>query len=214
MEQDSIEQISAQLGKLLATLDSLPLAVQNKPEEKPHQRPAPVAEDAKLATRIKYWGQVVWHDIMSLVTIRRSDEISRPQTNPEQRYIIQAQLRLKLVTARLAAVSRNQTLYRASLTEAADWLNRYYDNSDSTVSEDYATLTELAALPINPELPSLLPLRQQLHTQQPRQDTSPHSMEQALEEPAATVITPDAPVTTPQTSPDEMVEEPQTGSPL
>ncbi|MEN8169250.1 MAG: uroporphyrinogen-III C-methyltransferase [Pseudomonadota bacterium] len=214
IEQGGIEQISARLGKLLATVDSLTFAVHSEPEEKPQQRPTPVAEDAKLTTRIQYWGQVVWHDIMSLVTIRRSDEISRPQASPEQRYIIQAQLRLKLETARLAALSRNQALYRASLTEAANWLNRYYDNSDSVVSEDYATLNELAELPINPELPSLLPLRQQLHTQQPLQDASPQPMEQAQEEPAATVITPDAPVTTPQTSPDEIVEEPQTGSPL
>ena len=167
LEQGSISQINLQLGELIAALETLPFAVQAERQQPARQAPTPVAEDAETGERLKYWGRMMWQDIKSLVTIRRSDEISRPLMNPEQRYFLQAQLRLKLETARLAAMGHNQPLYLASLTEAASWLKRYYDGSDAGVSSTLTTLGELAAITVDPELPSLQTLRQQLHADRP-----------------------------------------------
>ena len=167
LEQTSISQINQHLGALIAALETLPFAVQAERDEKPRQAPEPVAEDAELTERVQYWGRVVWHDIKSLVTIRRSDEISRPLMNPEQRYLLQAQLRLKLETARLAAMGHNQPLYQASLNEATSWLGRYYDGNDAKVAASLTTLNELGAITVDPQLPSLQVLRQQLHAERP-----------------------------------------------
>lgn len=167
LQQTSIAQINQHLGALIVALETLPFAVQAERDEKPRQAPQPLAKDAELAERVQYWGHVVWHDIKSLVTIRRSDEISRPLMNPEQRYLLQAQLRLKLETARLAAMGHDQPLYQASLSEAANWLRRYYDGSDDKVTSAQTTLDKLAAITVDPQLPSLQALRQQLHAERP-----------------------------------------------
>ena len=208
IEQDNIGQITLRLSNLLTTLDTLPYAAQAKHKEKPQRARTPLAADAELAERIKHWGGVVWHDLKSLVTIRRSDEVSRPLMNPEQRYFLQAQLHLKLETARLAATGRNQPLYRATLEEASSWLSRYYDNSDRRVVESLATLNELTALTVNPELPSLQGLRQQLHAERPPSTPSlPTITDNSMAMPgAADTLT--------EPSPPVVVEEPNTESPL
>ena len=167
LEQTSIAHINQRLGELIVTLETLPFAVQAEHDEKPRQAPAPIAEGAELTERVQYWGRMVWHDIKSLVTIRRSDEINRPLMNPEQRYLLQAQLRLKLETARLATMGHNQPLYQASLTEAASWLGRYYDGNDDKVTSAQTTLSELSAITVDPQLPSLQSLRQLLHAERP-----------------------------------------------
>ncbi len=167
LEQHSISRVTLRLGELLAGLEALPFAAQGERQQPSRKAPAPLAEDAEVTERVKYWGRVMWQDIKSLVTIRRSDEISRPLMNPEQRYLLQAQLRLKLETARLAAMGHNQPLYLVTLSEADSWLKRYYDGADDSVVTTLTTLNELAAISVDPELPSLQALRQQLHAERP-----------------------------------------------
>ena len=167
VSQQGTAHINAKLSEVLAKLDALPFAIEASEAPKAQPAPPPPSETAKLGERIKQWGRIVWHDIKALVTIRRSDEISRPLMNAEQRYFLQAQLRIKLETARLAAMGQNHALYGSSLKEAADWLSRYYDSNDTDVVTMYATINELATLSVDSPLPSLQPLRQQLHSQRP-----------------------------------------------
>lgn len=212
LEQNNINRIIARLGELISALDTLPFAGQTTRTEQPQQAPAPLAEGAEFSDRVKYWGRVVWRDLKSLVTIRRSAEISRPLMNPEQRYFLQAQLRLKLESARLAAMGHNQPLYRASLEEASSWLSRYYDSSDSAVIKSDATLNELLGISVDPELPSLQALRQQLHTEQRQAPViAPEPVtEQAQQPPFMTpaVAHPETPLNAPDPSTPAMVEEP------
>jgi uroporphyrin-3 C-methyltransferase len=193
IEQDNLELITARLSGLLATLDTLPYAAQAERTDTPQPPQTPLAADAKLADHIKHWGDIVWQDLKSLVTIRRSDEVRRPLMNPEQRYFLQAQLRLKLETARLATMGRNQPLYHASLEEAASWLDRYYDKGDSRVAEGMAGLHELLKLTVDPELPSLQGLRQQLHAER----LSPSIKRSPVTEQEPPVSLPDTPVEEP-----------------
>lgn len=163
--------IVTRLSELLTAIEGLPYATPEARADIPPQAAAsgePVTDGATpLLERIQLWGHVVWHDLRSLVTIRRNDEISRPLLNPQQRYLLREQLRLKLETARLAALAHNQPLYHASLQESAEWLRRYYDISASTVIEAVTALGDLAELNVDPELPSLQGLRQQLQANRP-----------------------------------------------
>ncbi len=209
LEQHNLSQITTRLGSVIAELETLPFAAQAERIKNTRQPPAPLAEDAKTGERLKYWGRMMWHDIKSLVTIRRSDEINRPLMNPEQRYLLQAQLRLKLETARLAAMGHNQPLYLASLSEAASWLKRYYDGSDAKVVASQATLNELAAITVDPELPSLQTLRQQLHAARPV--AAPIAPQLEIETPQQPFLQPPfktAPVDGLESSPPTVAEEP------
>jgi uroporphyrin-3 C-methyltransferase len=168
LSQNDSAAIVARLSALLITTKALPYTTPAGQTDKLRQAPAPAAGGASpLAERIQQWGRVVWHDLKSLVTIRRNSEVSLPLLNPQQRYLLQTQLNLKLETARLAALAHNQPLYHASLQEAAEWVRRYYDTSASAVTETLTTLGALAEINVDPELPSLQVLRQQLQAARP-----------------------------------------------
>ena len=202
LEQHSTNQITSRLSALIAALDALPFAIQAEQEQLHDEAPVRPATGADFSERASYWGRIIWHDIKSLVTIRRSDEITPPLMNAEQRYLLQAQLRLKLETARLGAMGRNQPLYQASLKEASGWLSRYYDSNDPGVVEAYASLNELAALSVDPELPSLGDLRQQLHaTRRPAPVPAPVQM------PHQEPVPPTEPSPSPWGTPADTLEE-------
>lgn len=163
--QNDVAQISARLGTLLASLEQLPFALKSEqPAPVEPASAAPAEEGVGLTERIQRWGGMVWRDIRSLVTIRRSDEVERPLVNPQQRALLQERLQLKLETARLAALGHNQALYLATLGETAALLRRYFDMEASEVAQTIDELAALQTLNVDPSLPSLMPLRQRLHT--------------------------------------------------
>jgi uroporphyrin-3 C-methyltransferase len=164
LEQNALGLATTRLGSLIATVDTLPFALETANKGQQAEALPPLAADAVLADKIKHWGRIMWRDLKSLVTIRRNDEVSRPLLEPQQRYLLQTQLRIKLETARLAAIDHNQPLYRAALGEASTLLGRYFDNNDSTVIDSAATLKQISELQVDPKLPSLGALRQMLHT--------------------------------------------------
>jgi uroporphyrin-3 C-methyltransferase len=164
LEQNALGLATSRLGELIAAVDTLPFAIETARKAQQAEPLPPLAADATLADKLKRWGGIVWRDLKSLVTIRRNDEVSRPLLEPQQRYLLQTQLRIKLESARLAAIDHNQPLYRATLDEATILLHRYFDSSDPAVIESLATLKQLSGLQIDPQLPSLGALRQMLHT--------------------------------------------------
>lgn len=167
LAQSDTAPVITRLGELLTALDSLPYGAPATPVDTPQPDAASgakgVAGGAPLVERLQYWGVMMWRDIKSLVTIRRNDGSNLPLMNPQQRYLLQEQLRLTLESARLAALAHNQSLYTASLQEATRSLSRNYDTSNSGVSEALATLSQLVAINVDPELPSLQGLRLQLN---------------------------------------------------
>jgi uncharacterized protein HemX len=173
LEGQGSATIITRFGTLLGTLEGLPFAAPS-PDDTTPPRPVAASNDtAPLGERLRHWGRVVWQDLKSLVTIRRSGEGQHPLLTTEQRHLSQAQLRLTLQSARLAALTRNQPLFNISLQEAAQVLGRDYDTRDDAVMDALATITQLAGLTIDPELPSLQVLRQQLHAARPQVPVQP-----------------------------------------
>jgi uroporphyrin-3 C-methyltransferase len=171
LAQSDTAPVITRLGELLTSLDALPYGALATPADTPQPDAASgakgVADGAPLVERLQYWGGMMWRDIKSLVTIRRNDGSGRPLMNPQQRYLLQEQLRLTLESARLAALAHNQSLYAASLQQATRSLSRNYDTSSSAVSDALTILSQLAAINIDPELPSLQGLRLQLNAARP-----------------------------------------------
>ncbi|MCW8918165.1 MAG: uroporphyrinogen-III C-methyltransferase [Gammaproteobacteria bacterium] len=168
LEESGAAVVIARLGTVLGMLEGLPFVT---PLAHATTTPQPADtvpnEAAPLGERLRHWGRLVWQDLRSLVTIRRSGEGGRPLPATEQRQLSQAELRLALQSARLAVLTRNQPLFSASLQEAVELLNRDYDTGAAAVVEMLASLTQLATLPVAPELPSLQGVRQQLHAARP-----------------------------------------------
>ena len=74
---------------------------------------------------------------------------------PQQAYFLRENLKLRLLNARLALLSRNDASYREDLRIAQSWTERYFDGRARAVAVFATGLKTLAASPVASELPSV-----------------------------------------------------------
>ncbi len=96
-----------------------------------------------------------WENFSKLVVIRRHDEPMAALMTPERIELIRKNLALKLETARLALVNKNEALYTASIAISMDWLGDYFDANNPTVEAALEQLNTLKNTSIKAELPSI-----------------------------------------------------------
>ena len=101
-------------------------------------RAATPADSAKVAAatgepRWKVWWQAFYtglgQQLQSLVQVRRVDNADAMLVTPDQGYFLRENLKLRLLSARLALLSRNQTTLKSDLHAADAALARYFDNA-------------------------------------------------------------------------------------
>lgn len=119
----------------------------------------PVGADAlQPAQGVEDWRgflHAVWEDLKSLVVVRRNKAPVGAMLPPDQEFFLHQNLRLKLETAQLAALQRNEAAYRGSLQTAREWLTTYFDGSDGTVTAMLTEIDRLEQAQINPPLPDI-----------------------------------------------------------
>lgn len=146
-----IPGIALLLSKLEQQVATLPLADQ---EEQP-ATPADAVSSAEVSG-VESFFHKVWSDIKGLVVIRhQSGPAGDALSTPDQRIYLQQNLRLKLETARLALLQRDTQTFQATITTTQAWLERYYDTGASSTSAMLTSLTPLATIELQPELPDL-----------------------------------------------------------
>lgn len=97
----------------------------------------------------------IWQDLRQLVRIERIDRPEPPLLTPEQSFFLRENLRLRLLTARIALLQRDESSYQADLRAAEDWLKRHFDTSDQHVQSTMASIHQLAGNAINLQLPDI-----------------------------------------------------------
>jgi uncharacterized protein HemX len=100
-------------------------------------------------------GQELWTELKHLVQIRRLDGNEAILLPPDQVYFLRENLRLRLLSARLALLSQDQEAYQADLRAVADMLKRYFNVRDAGVAAALKEVRQLAALHIAIKLPSI-----------------------------------------------------------
>lgn len=143
--------MAQRLDAVLGAIDRLPLAYDGRLErEAKAAAPAP-ASGGFLAQ----FGAGLWRDLKDLVVVRRVDAPQPPLLPPEQAYFLRENLRLRLLNARLALLSRNQAGFEADVRAARQWLQRYYDRGARPTKEALGQLGELQSSTISFEPPSI-----------------------------------------------------------
>jgi len=89
-----------------------------------------------------------WEEFKSLVRIRRLDHPELPLLSPSQTYFLKQNLKLRLLSARLALMQRDETSFRADLGAARDWTARYFNRLDAGTKAFAASLEELLRAPV------------------------------------------------------------------
>ncbi|MBB5497286.1 fused uroporphyrinogen-III synthase HemD/membrane protein HemX [Paraburkholderia sp. MM5384-R2] len=139
--------LAIKLDNAIDRVDGLPLSGEAPiPRAAPHA--ATWADTAKVAAatgkpRWEVWIDEVTHGIgeqlTSLVQVRRIDNADAMLVTPDQGYFVRENLKLRLLSARLALLSRNQTTLKSDLQAAQSALTRYFDAS----SKDTQTVIDL-----------------------------------------------------------------------
>jgi uroporphyrin-3 C-methyltransferase len=143
---------SRRLDALIAGIDALPLGGEGGPARSVPAAPAPAPAPESALQR---FGAGLWRDLKQLVVIRRVDAPEPPLLPAEQAYFLRENLRLRLLSARLALLSRNPAVFAEDLRLAQEWLLRYYERDAPATREALAQLKALRDAPLPAEPPSL-----------------------------------------------------------
>jgi uroporphyrin-3 C-methyltransferase len=140
--------MSARIDSLVATVDSLPLAFEERS----------VATKEKPSSEGGFWsrlGSEVWSELRQLVIVRRVGSSEPPLLPPPQAYFLRENLRLRLLNARLSLLSRDEAGYREDLRAAQAWIGRYFDVRSKPAADALAQLKQLSTSSISFEMPTI-----------------------------------------------------------
>ncbi len=169
-----ISAISIKLDQAAAAVPTLPLA---RDERLP--APAPEAAPADTSPWRRFMHDV-WSDVRQMVRIEVSDRPAAPLIAPTQEYYLRENLRLRLLSARIALLSRDDASFRSDLTAADAWLAKYFDVRAKSVQVVHATVKQLTASPMPTGAPDLSLSLDALRVLRLAQDRAPpHAPERA-----------------------------------
>lgn len=150
---------SIRIEQVLSAIDKLPLAMESRPQEGIEK---PV--DAQPAPWWQRTGREIWQELKSLVRIQRFDREEAVLLAPGQGLFLRENLKLRLLNARLAMLSRDQGIFRSELKAAGDGLARHFDGADKGVQAAQEILRELAATEVVMQIPQLTETRTALNS--------------------------------------------------
>jgi len=142
--------MSARIDALIAGVDSLPMAFEEKSPPAKERAPAPAERG--------FWsrlGSEVWSEVKQLVVVRQVGSPEPPLLPPPQAYYLRENLRLRLLNARLSLLTRDEAGYRDDLRAAESWIRRYFDARARQSADALAQLKQLSAASISFEMPSI-----------------------------------------------------------
>jgi uroporphyrin-3 C-methyltransferase len=141
-----IASLTIKLDEAARTVDDLPLLARpDQRTEALRQRSAApaVPSSAPLYSSDRWWpwlqegwetvGSRVWAEVKGLVRVTRIDDPEAMLVAPEQAWFLRENLKLRLLNARLALLSRQFDTVQSDLRDAQSALVRYFDSSSRRV---------------------------------------------------------------------------------
>jgi uroporphyrin-3 C-methyltransferase len=152
LHEADITGINLQLNNLISAVDNMPLAYQQ-------QLPAnPAAAQAAVPEAGTTWQKLlhdIWYELKQLVRIENTDKAEIPLLPPNQEFFLRENLKLNLLSARLALLSHDEVSFRQGLKTAQRWTARYFDAKSSVNKHVSEVLKKLVASDISIELPDI-----------------------------------------------------------
>lgn len=151
--------LGLRLERLLERADALPLAFEGQLQVSPAALATDPAATGDLPARalalVTGLARELWQELSALVRIERLDQSEPVLLAPAQNTFLRENLKIRLLTARLALLARDGRTYGADLAQARIWIERFFDLRDEQVQLSLAELKALAAVTLVSELPTL-----------------------------------------------------------
>jgi uroporphyrin-3 C-methyltransferase len=141
--------ISLRLDQAIATVDVLPLALEER-------LPAAAAETPlKDESAWRRFLRETWQDVRQLIRVENLDKPEAPLLTPSQQFFLRQNLKLRLLAARFDLLFRDQANFRADVGAAEAWLKKYFDTRVQSVQSLVTLLSEVKKTEMGIELPGL-----------------------------------------------------------
>lgn len=141
--------MSAKLENLAESVNELPLVSDRHPQPESIQAPDwETSSWQKLAYE-------VWQDIKQIIRLERIDRPEPPLLAPDQNYFLRENIKLRLLSARIALLQHDEITYRADLRAVEKWLLDHFDMRESSSKLMLSTIRQLSADNIVIEVPDI-----------------------------------------------------------
>ena len=172
--------IALRLDSIIGQIDGMPLLADEKPtlpatEPKKSYRPAPAAgKPVKVdsnrptvqsgdSSEWRYllqekWQSVsneMWSEVRQLIRVRSVEVPDALLLSPGQAYYARENLKLRLLNARLALLSRNESAFRSDMIASQEAIIKYFDTRARQTQTAQALLRQVQSSNLAIELPTL-----------------------------------------------------------
>ena len=134
-----IALLTIRLDEAIRSVDELPLLAALE-RRAPPRASAPAAPASAASAAARHWsdpwrnaGDHLWQEVRSLVRVTRIDQPEAMLVAPEQAFFLRENLKLRLLNARLAVLSRQFDTAQSDLRDASAALERYFDRGSRRV---------------------------------------------------------------------------------
>jgi uroporphyrin-3 C-methyltransferase len=141
--------ISTRLDNIIAGVERFPLEMETRPQPE-----AAAAAGADGSMWMRFWREA-WSDLKQLVRVQQMDQPEVPLLAPSQAFFLRENLKLRLISARLALLARDAPTYKADLKAAREWLERYFDRSNKSVALANTALRNLHEADVSIQVPDI-----------------------------------------------------------
>jgi len=177
--------IALRLDNVIGQIDNLPLLSDEKPAEPQAPRRiaaaaagagggagggvaaaggksgagTPAPQEQGLAQRVtetwRNWSHEMWDDIRQLIRVRTVDTPEALMLSPSESYFVRENLKLRLLNARLALLSRNEGTFRDDIGTAQQMLVKYFDARARSTIAAQGMLRQVQANNVSIDVPDL-----------------------------------------------------------
>lgn len=110
---------------------------------------------AVLRNKWESWSTEMWGEIQQLIRVREVDTPDALLLSPTQAYYARENLKLRLLSARLGLLSRNEAAFRSDMIAAQDTIAKYFDTRAKRTQTAQAMLKQVQASKLAIEMPTL-----------------------------------------------------------
>jgi len=179
----SVDQagIALRLDNVISQIDGLPLLSDERPVEAnalarvngggavpvrgkaaaagAQTAPAVAEADLSLGQRVtqtwRLWSQEMWDDVRQLIRVRTVGTPEALMLSPSEAYFVRENLKLRLLNARLALLSRNEGTFRDDIGSAQQMLVKYFDTRARSTLAAQVLLRQVQANNVSIDVPDL-----------------------------------------------------------
>jgi uroporphyrin-3 C-methyltransferase len=146
-----IPALNLQLDDLISEVETLPLAHQLRVMETKSEQITSTKDGVE-------WKRVlreIWGEFKLMVRIENTGSDAIPLLSPDQEFFLRENMKLRLLSARIALFSRDERSFKQELDTAQHWLKKYFDSKSEQSIRIQSMLSKLVASSIKINFPDI-----------------------------------------------------------